>query len=107
VRTPGPQLDVAEQARGAQAELGWVVAPTHSGRGYATEAVRELLRYSFDDLGVGRVVANCFLDNTASWPIMERVGMRREAHAVRESLHRSGAWLDTVTYALLADEWRR
>jgi RimJ/RimL family protein N-acetyltransferase len=36
---------------------------------------------------------------------MERVGLRRETHAVRESLHRSGRWLDVVGYALLADEW--
>jgi hypothetical protein len=36
---------------------------------------------------------------------MERVGMRRELYAVRESLHRSGQWLDTVGYALLAEGW--
>lgn len=100
------QSDVAELARGAQAELGWVLDPVHGGRGYATEAVRELLRHCFVDLGVRRVVANCFLDNDASWRLMERVGMRREIHAVQESLHRSGRWLDTVGYALLADEWR-
>ena len=99
------QLDVADAARGVQAELGWVLDPAHAGRGYATEAVRELLRYCFEDLGVRRVVANCFLANDASWRLMERVGMRRETHAVRESLHRSGEWLDTVAYALLADEW--
>ena len=51
-----------------------------------------------------RVVANCFLDNVASWRLMERVGMRRELHAVAESLHRDGRWLDTVGYAILADE---
>jgi hypothetical protein len=45
-------------------------------------------------------------DNEASWRLMERVGMRREQHAVAESLHRSGAWLDGLGYALLADEWR-
>jgi len=37
---------------------------------------------------------------------MERVGMRREIHAVRESLPRSEEWLDTVGYAILADDWR-
>jgi RimJ/RimL family protein N-acetyltransferase len=98
------QLDVVDQAKGAQAELGWVLDPAHVGRGYATEAVRELIRYTFEELGVRRVVANCFLANEESWRLMERVGMRREGHAVRESLHRSGRWLDTVTYALLADE---
>lgn len=99
------QLEVADQARGMQAELGWVLDPAHRGHGYATEAVRELLRYSFQDLGVRRVVANCFLDNDTSWRLMERVGMRRETHSLRESLHRSGRWLDTVAYALLEDEW--
>jgi RimJ/RimL family protein N-acetyltransferase len=100
------QLDVADLARGAQAELGWVLDPAHTGHGYATEAVRELLRYCFEDLGVRRVVASCFLANQSSWRLMERVGMRRETHARRESLHRSGQWLDTLGYAVLADEWR-
>lgn len=101
------QSEVSDQARDTQAELGWVLDPAHSGRGYATEAVRELLRYSFEDLRVRRVTATCFFDDHASWRLMERVGMRRETHAVRESLHRSGQWLDTVTYALLADERKR
>ena len=94
------QPEVADQARGTQAELGWVLDPAYTGHGYATEAVRELLRYCFQDLGVRRVIANCFLDNDTSWRLMERVGMRRELHAVRESLHRSGRWLDTVGYAI-------
>ncbi len=99
------QFEIAEQARGTQAELGWVLDPGYVGRGYATEAVRELIRHCFDDLGLRRVTAGCFVDNEASWRLMERVGMRRETHAVRESLHRSGRWLDSAAYALLADEW--
>jgi RimJ/RimL family protein N-acetyltransferase len=100
------QAEVTDQARGAQAELGWVLDPAYAGVGYATEAAEELLRYCFEDLGVHRVVANCFVDNDTSWRLMERLGMRRETHAVRESLHRSGRWLDTVAYALVDDEWR-
>lgn len=100
------QVEVVECAQDAQAELGWVLDPSHTGVGYATEAVRELLRYCFEELAVHRVVANCFLDNDASWRLMEKVGMRRETHAVSESLHRSGQWLDTVGYAVLAHEWK-
>ena len=100
------QAEVADRARGVQAELGWVFHPGFAGKGYATEAVRELIRFSFEDLGLRRVTANCFADNTSSWRLMERVGMRRELYTVRESLHRSGAWLDGMGYALLADEWR-
>jgi len=100
------QAEVKEQARGVQAELGWALHPDHTGHGYATEAVRELLRVCFDELGLRRITADCFADNEASWRLMERVGMRREIHTLQESLHRSGEWLDGLGYALLADEWR-
>jgi RimJ/RimL family protein N-acetyltransferase len=100
------QAEVAAQAKGVQAELGWVLDPRHTGHGYATEAVRELIRICFEDLGLRRVTADCFADNEESWRLMERVGMRRWAHSVRDSLHRSGEWLDGFGYALLADEWR-
>ena len=99
------QAEVADQAAGVQARLGWVVHPDHSGRGYGTEAVRALLAICFDQLGLRRVVAECFAANESSWHLMERVGMRREAHNIRDSLHRSGEWLDGLTYALLAEEW--
>jgi RimJ/RimL family protein N-acetyltransferase len=100
------QSEVATQARGVHAELGWCLDPTNQGRGYATEAVAELMRLCFEDLGLRRVTANCFADNEQSWRLMERLGMRREIHALRDSLHRSGEWLDGMGYALLADEWR-
>jgi RimJ/RimL family protein N-acetyltransferase len=99
------QAEVADQARGRQAELGWVLDPAFTGHGYATEAARDLLRVCFEVLGVHRVVAGCFVDNDASWRLMERIGMRRESHTLRDGLHRSGRWLDGYTYALLADEW--
>jgi len=100
------QTEVADRARGVQAELGWVIDPAHAGRGYATEAAAALLRICFEDLGLRRVIAQCFADNVASWRLMEKLGMRRETHTVRESLHRSGAWLDGYAYAMLAEEWR-
>jgi len=101
------QAEVADRARGTQAELGWVLHPEHAGHGYATEAVRALIDLAFDDMGLRRVTAGCFAANEASWRLMERVGMRRETVTVRESLHRSGEWLDGMGYALLADERRR
>ena len=68
--------------------------PDHAGHGYATEAVRELLRLCFTDLGLRRVTANCFADNDASWRLMERVGMRREITRSRSRCTGPGEWLD-------------
>lgn len=106
VRDGWAQAERADEARGVQANLGWVLHPDWTGHGYGTEAVAELLRICFEDLGLRRVTADCFAANDASWRLMERVGMRREAHTVRDALHRSGEWLDSYAYALLADEWR-
>lgn len=100
------QAEVRSQAAGVQAEVGYVLDPALAGRGYATEAVTALVDACFDQLGLRRVFAHCFADNEPSWRLMERIGMRREAHTVKESLHRSGAWLDGLSYAVLAEEWR-
>lgn len=100
------QSEVSDQGRGTEAELGWVLDPAYAGHGYATEAVSELLRVCFTELGLRRVVAHCFVCNSASWRLMERLGMRRETHTVQDSLHRDLGWLDGYSYALLASEWR-
>lgn len=99
------QAEIADHAMSVQADLGWTLHPDQHGHGYATEAVRAVLRICFEDLGLRRVTADCFAGNEPSWRLMERLGMRREAHTVREALHRSGDWLDGYAYALLADEW--
>jgi len=99
------QAEVADQATGTEAEIGWVLAPEHQGRGYGTEAVEALLALCFEQLGVRRVTAGCYTDNVPSWRLMERVGMRRESHNLRDGLHRTRGWLDGYQYALLVDEW--
>jgi len=102
---PWAQVEVVDRAVGVQAEIGWCLDPAQGGNGYATEAVRELVRLSFEELGFRRLVAHCFAANEPSWRLMERIGMRREAYNVKDSLHRSGEWMDGMSYALLAEEW--
>lgn len=99
------QAEVQDQTVDAQAEIGWALDPAYQGQGLALEAVRRWMAMCFDDLGLHRVFATCFADNVASWRLMEKLGMRREAHTVKDSLHREKGWLDGFTYALLADEW--
>ena len=64
------------------------------------------MRICFDDLGLRRLTAVAFADNPASLRVMEKVGMRQEALHRQESLHRDLGWVDSVVYAVLADEWR-
>lgn len=105
VRDAWAQREVADAAKDLEAELGWTLHPSYGRQGYATEAITALIELCFTGLGVRRIVAECFAANEPSWRLMERVGMRREAHSVRDSLHRSRGWLDGFTYALLREEW--
>ncbi|MFT4283512.1 MAG: GNAT family protein [Protaetiibacter sp.] len=86
------------------AEIGWVIRPDVSGRGYATEAVRTLLDAAFGVYGLRRVVARIDAENTASARLAERVGMRLEAHLVENEWYK-GRWGDELDYAILAREW--
>jgi RimJ/RimL family protein N-acetyltransferase len=100
------QREVVDRARGTQADVGWLVDPAYAGRGLATEGAREVLRISFDELGLHRVTAAAFAENVASIRVMEKIGMRLEGRGVREALHRDLGWVDGVSAAVLAEEWR-
>nr|WP_210767767.1 GNAT family N-acetyltransferase [Cellulomonas humilata] len=76
--------------------LGYVFDPAQWGQGYATEAATALLDVCFRSWGAHRVIARCSPENTRSWRLLERLGMRREE---LPQLH------DAYQYAVLEDEW--
>ncbi|RZS39293.1 RimJ/RimL family protein N-acetyltransferase [Herbihabitans rhizosphaerae] len=88
----------------AQVEIGFVFHPRFQGKGYATEASRELVRLAFEEFGAHRAFGRADARNTASCRLMERLGLRREAH-LRENEYLKGEWTDEVVYAMLASEW--
>lgn len=85
-------------------DVGYTFDPAYGGQGHATEATRAVVDHAFDSLGVRRVTAGLFADNLPSVRLLERLGMRREQHGVRDSWHAELGWVDGYTYALLADE---
>lgn len=87
-----------------QGELGWIFDPDHHGRGYAFEAVSTLVDLAFHQADLHRLFARCDAANSPSWRLMERLGMRREAH-FREHARIKGAWAEEFHYALLRREW--
>ena len=87
-----------------QGEIGFIVHPGHHGHGYATEAARPLLAFAFETLHLHRVVGRAEARNVASARVLEKLGMRREAHFV-ENEWVKGEWQSELVYALLAREW--
>ncbi|WP_405743735.1 GNAT family N-acetyltransferase [Streptomyces sp. NBC_01525] len=100
----GDMTFVWTSATHRQASIGYVFHPAHHGHGYATEASRALLALGFDHLQLHRIQAELDARNTASARLLERLGMRREAHLV-ENEFLDGEWSDEVIYAMLAREW--
>ena len=88
------------------AEIGWTLHPDFFGTGYATEGATALLELCFGELGLHRVRAELHPENSASIALCRRLGMREEAHFVKD-LWNKGDWEDTGVYAILEEEWAR
>ena len=89
-----------------QGEVGYILHPDHHGHGYATEAARALVDLGFRDLKLHRIVGNLDARNTASARVLEKAGMRREAHLVENEFVK-GEWTDELIYAVLRTEWEQ
>jgi RimJ/RimL family protein N-acetyltransferase len=87
-----------------QGEVGYVFNPAYRGRGYATEAVGALLRLGFEGMGMHRIAGHLDARNTPSARVLERAGLRREAHLVENEFVK-GEWTDELIYAILRTEW--
>jgi [ribosomal protein S5]-alanine N-acetyltransferase len=86
------------------AEIGYELNPEYWGRGYATEAAREILDFGFSELDLHKVSSWCVADNTASAHVLEKLGMRLEGR-VREKEYYKDRWWDVLLYGILKREW--
>src|SRR5437763_5140442 len=82
-----------------EANIGYELDPRHWGRGYATEAARAILGFGFAELHPHRVWAECVADNVRSARVLEKLGMRREAHSREQRWYKGRRW-DTRIYAI-------
>jgi RimJ/RimL family protein N-acetyltransferase len=87
-------------------ELGCRLYPAFWGRGLATEGARALIRLAFEQLRLDRVVATTMADNTGSWRVMEKGGLRRVStfHYPDAHLMPGGEHGDFV-YELTRSDW--
>lgn len=87
-----------------QMEFGITLAPSHQGRGYATETLRCLLHHAFATLGKHRVYAFTDTENHPSAALFRRLGFRQEAHHLDHRQFK-GRWQSEFVFALLKREW--
>lgn len=90
--------------RDRTAEIGFIFDPRHQGNGFATESARELVDWAFTGAGMHRVIGRTEARNVPSARVLEKLGMRREAHLV-ENEWVKGEWQSELIYAVLEHEW--
>lgn len=87
-------------------ELGYFLVKASTGKGFATEAARALLRYAFEYMQVTRVDLQCRVDNEASQHVAERSGFRLEGRQRLRHHKKDGTLVDRLWYGLLRSEWQ-
>ena len=86
-------------------ELGYVINEDYQNRGYGTVASKAMIDFAFRQ-GVHRIYAECAPQNTYSWKMMEKIGLKREAYFKKNvSFHSDDKgnpiYWDTYVYAAL------
>jgi [ribosomal protein S5]-alanine N-acetyltransferase len=82
------------------ANVGYFVSQEYNGRGLATRAVADVVRFAFDEAGLHRLEAGTLPDNRASQRVLEKNGFARYGLA-RGLLMIDGVWRDHVLFELL------
>ena len=85
-------------------EVGFVFHPDYWGSGYASEAVKLVFKYIFENLNAHKIVAFCNANNKKSSNLMERVGMKRDG-LLREGILWHKEWCDEFVYSILEREF--
>ena len=88
----------------SQAEMGFWVGMEYWGQGYATEAARAVVGFSFGQLKLNRVYAHHMVRNPASGRVLSKVGMKPEG-LLRQRIRKWGVFEDVVLLAMLREEW--
>ena len=86
--------------------VGYFLYPEFWSKGYATEALKEVIRFAFEEGDVFRIEASCKKENAGSEKVMIKCGMIKEGDFKSCTWH-DGKIKDRVSYRLLKSEWKK
>jgi RimJ/RimL family protein N-acetyltransferase len=88
------------------AEISYKIFPKYWNNGFATEAVKLVLDFCFNQLKLHRITAGCATENIASAKVLEKSGFLREGHC-RKILPIRGQWFDNFEFAILEEDFKK
>ena len=93
---------VSWQPQHKTAEIGYALSMDYWGRGIATEAAKELIRFGMNDMDLVRVQAKSLVANKGSERVMEKAGMKFEG-ILRKYIYIKGAHYDVKMYSIIKE----
>lgn len=84
-------------------EIGYTFNPKYSNNGYATEALKAIVEYLLIQKGIHRIQANMDARNLSSAKLCEKIGMRKEAHFIKDFWNKN-EWTDSFIYGMLISD---
>lgn len=90
-----PQYDVYR----INAEIGYWIGEPYWGKGYATEAVRLLIKFAFEELDLLRIYAKIYEYNIGSMKVLEKTSFEKEA-IIKSSVIKEGQIVDEHLYSI-------
>ena len=89
-----------------KAELNIIIKKEYRNKGYAKEALSEMIEYGFRNLNFHRLEAEVYEYNKASIRLVENIGFVKEGE-LREAKYHNGKYHSILRYGLLKNEWQK
>ena len=89
--------------RNRSTEIGFLIASEFRRKGYASEAVRILIRHLFKELGINKVMAQTGEYNEASIALLKKLGFKQDGR-LRQHHELEGKMYDDLLFSILAEE---
>ncbi len=96
----------APAALRGQAQIGWALREDCWGQGYAREAAEMVLRLAFERFGITTLFSQTSQGNTASWGLMQKLGMSRRADLDYVDTDYPPQDNPTMVYSLTREDWQ-
>jgi len=86
------------------AEIGYDIAQSYWGNGYATEVSRAIISFGINHFNLNRIEADVIEGNTVSMHVLKKLGFQQEG-ILRERVHKDGKYHNVHLFGLLSRDF--
>ena len=88
-----------------RAEIGYQLLPDYWRKGYSFEALKSIIQFGFEKMGLHSIEGNINPKNVPSIKLLEKLGFKQEAY-FKENFYYNGKFLDSAIFSLIISNWK-